>query len=215
VQENDEQSSGISPQYDPMRVLALTDGVFAIIMTILVLELHVPVVSTNEELKTWGVALSYKLLLYFASFLLAGVYWVGHRSLFSLVRRVNTGLLWINIIFLMIAALIPVGASLLGQYPRMPLALRAYGVLLFLLAAWRLVMYLYVTSRHDLLIRTVSPRVKKRVIAVMIFAPTLFLISTILSPYFPKFSLILYVITPPMFITMITLVNRTERAHTG
>ena len=112
MQENDEQSSGISPQYDPMRVLALTDGVFAIIMTILVLELHVPVVSTNEELKTWGVALSYKLLLYFASFLLAGVYWVGHRSLFSLVRRVNTGLLWINIIFLMIAALIPVGASL-------------------------------------------------------------------------------------------------------
>ena len=194
-----------------MRVLALTDGVFAIIMTILVLELHVPLISTNEELKTWGIALCYRLLLYFASFLLAGVYWVGHRSLFNLVRRVNTVLLWMNIIFLMIAALIPFGASLLGQYPRMPLALRAYGVLLFLLAAWRLFMYLYVTGRHELLIKPVPPAIRRRVIHIMIFAPALFLISTVVSPYFPTLSLALYMITPPMFIMMITLANRSER----
>ncbi len=191
-----------------MRVVALTDGVFAIIMTILVLELHVPVVSTNDELEAWGVTLSYRLLLYFASFLLAAVYWVGHRTLFSMIKRVNNTLLWLNIVFLMIAALIPFGASLLGQYPHMPMALRAYGVLLFLLAAWRLLMYLYVISQHHLIFKPVSRSVKNRVIPVMIFAPTLFLTATLTAPYFPKMALAFYVITPPIFITWITFANK-------
>ncbi len=102
---------------DPSRIQALTDGVFAIIMTLLVLELKVPAVQKGVELSRQLKGLGYHLLLYFASFLLAGVYWVGHRLIFSLVKHVNTTLVWLNIFFLMICSLIPFAAALLGNYP--------------------------------------------------------------------------------------------------
>ena len=193
---------------DPSRILALTDGVFAIIMTLLVLELKVPDVHRAAELSSHLKGLGYHLLLYFASFLLASVYWVGHRLIFSLVKYVNTTLIWLNIVFLMICSLIPFAAALLGNYPLETHSLFIYGVLLFLLAGWRLFMYVYVTHHHSLLYAAVPRIRRKRVTGVMIFAPVMFLLSLCIVPFFPKVALVLYCITPPMFVTAITLVNK-------
>ena len=193
---------------DPTRILALTDGVFAIIMTLLVLELKVPSVQKEVELSSHLLGLGYHLLLYFASFLLAGVYWVGHRLIFSLVKHVNTTLVWLNIFFLMICSLIPFAAALLGNYPFETYSLAIYGALLFLLAGFRLYMYLYVTHHHSLLYAPVPHIRRKRVIGVMIFAPVMFLLSLCIVPFFPKVALVLYCVTPPMFVTAITLVNK-------
>src|SRR5262245_35138335 len=123
---------------DPIRLVQLTDGVFSIIMTLLVLEIKVPGIEEGhgnlaEQLKNC----SYQLFLFGVSFLLAGVYWMSHRFLFSLVKKLNTVLLWLNIIFLMFCSLIPFGAALLGRFPHEPLALMSYGVLLAVLAGWR------------------------------------------------------------------------------
>lgn len=193
---------------DPSRTVALTDGVFAIIMTLLVLELKVPPVQKGVELGEKLNGLGYHLLLYFASFLLAGVYWVGHRLIFSLVKYVNTTLVWLNIFFLMICSLIPFGAALLGNYPFETYSLAIYGILLFLLAGWRLFMYVYVTQHHSLLYAPVPRIRRRRVIGVMIFAPVMFLLSFCIVPFFPRLALVLYCIIPPMFVTAITLVNK-------
>ncbi len=210
MKEGDENPPTHAIKGDVTRVLALTDGVFAILMTILVLELHVPIFSEDTLFNSDVSEVGYKLIFYFAAFLLAGVYWVGHRNLFSLIKRVNTTFIWLNIVFLMIAALIPFGASLLGEY-HYTLPLIAYGVLLFLLAAWRLLMYVYVTSHHKLMFRPVHPVKRKRVIAVMCVAPAFFLMSIFLAPFFHILSLTIYIITPPIFITLITLASKSPK----
>jgi TMEM175 potassium channel family protein len=75
--------------HDPARVLALTDGVFAIIITLLVLEIHVPELTQGQSLSEALGELRPSLVAFVVSFILAGLYWVGHRDLFALIRRTD------------------------------------------------------------------------------------------------------------------------------
>ena len=184
MKEDDENPPTHATKGDVTRVFALTDGVFAIVITILVLELHVPIFPEDTLFSSEVTEVGYKLPFYFASLLLAGVYWVGHRNLFSLVKQVDDTLIWLNIMFLMIAALIPFGVSLLGSYHH-TLPLVTCGVLLFLLAGWQLLMYLYVTSHQELIFNPIYPTQRKRVITYMSIAPVFFLISILCSAFFP------------------------------
>jgi uncharacterized membrane protein len=66
------------------------------------------------------------LVAFVISFVLAGMYWVGHRDLFALIRRTDRGLVWLNILYLLPLCLLPFGAGLLGRYDTEPVALRIY-----------------------------------------------------------------------------------------
>ena len=73
--------------YDPARVLALSDGVFAIIITLLMLEIHVPELAQGHSLNEALAEVRPSLTAFVISFTLAGMYWVAHRDLFALIRR--------------------------------------------------------------------------------------------------------------------------------
>jgi uncharacterized membrane protein len=130
--------------------------------------------------------------------------------IFSHVKQVDNTLIWLNILYLMICSLIPFGAALLGTYTFEPIALAAYGILLTMLASCRLLMYIYVTSHRELIYAPVPRLRRKKVLRVMIFAPIMFLLSLSITGIFPTAALILYAITPPVFVTAITLVNRSR-----
>ena len=91
---------------NPDRVVALTDGVFAIIVTILVLELKVPSNLNHDSLRAVLEELRPTVVAWVISFLIAGMYWVAHRDLFARVRFVNRDLVWLNLLFLLPASLI-------------------------------------------------------------------------------------------------------------
>ncbi len=205
----DQQEDSLSKHtlHKPMRINSLTDGVFAIIMTLLILEVKIPDVNTGGELKNQLWSTGFRLLIYAMSFLLAGVYWISHRVIFATVKKVNTTLIWLNIIYLMICSLIPFGAALLGRYPKDTTALSLYGILLALLAGWRLLLYYFVTSHPELLYAPVPGKRRRRVMSVMIFAPVMFLISICFVPFFPGLSLIIYAVTPVCFATAISIVS--------
>src|SRR5215207_5587653 len=103
-------------QHDPARVLALSDGVFAIIITLLVLEVHVPELTQGQSLAEALEELRPSLVAFVISFILAGIQWVGHRDLFGLIRRTDRGLVWLNTLYLLPLCLLPFGAGLLGRY---------------------------------------------------------------------------------------------------
>jgi hypothetical protein len=113
--------------HDPARVLALSNGVFAIIITLLVLDLHVPELTQGQSLNQALAELRPSLTAFVISFILAAMYWVGHRDLFALIRRTDCGLVWLNILFLLPLCLLPFGAGLLGRYDQEPVALRISG----------------------------------------------------------------------------------------
>jgi len=118
------------------RIEALSDGVFAIAMTLLVLELRVPVARViHSEKELWSTFLDLKveLLTYFLSFMTLGIFWVGHSVQFQYIARSDRNLFWINIFLLMIISLIPFTTSFLSRHIEFKLAIFIYWLNIFLL----------------------------------------------------------------------------------
>lgn len=102
------------------RLEAFSDGVLAIIITIMILELKQPVSDGWGDL--W--ALWPTLLAYLLSFFFIAIYWVNHHLIFHLADRINVGILWCNIVWLFVMSFIPFITAWVGSFPssRAPLA---------------------------------------------------------------------------------------------
>ncbi len=120
----------------PERLSTLADGVFAIVMTLLVLELSVPAVkgmANNADLLHKLGEMWPEFLIYALSFMILGVFWVIHHSVFSLVKMYDTTLVWLNIIFLMFVSLIPFSTALTGKNGFITVTAVIYGINMLLL----------------------------------------------------------------------------------
>jgi TMEM175 potassium channel family protein len=108
------------------RMEAFSDGVIAILITIMVLELGVPHGDRLEDLTPlWPVFLSYIL-----SFTNLGIYWNNHHHLLQAAHRVDGRVLWANLHLLFWLSLIPFGTAWMGENSFAPLPVAAYGVVL-------------------------------------------------------------------------------------
>jgi TMEM175 potassium channel family protein len=108
------------------RLEAFSDGVIAIIITIMVLELKVPLhADAATLLAQWPVFLSYAL-----SYLVVAIYWVNHHRLFHIVPRVNSVVLWSNNFLLFCMSLIPFATAYMGENQFKPFPTAVYAALL-------------------------------------------------------------------------------------
>jgi uncharacterized membrane protein len=126
------------------RLEAFSDGVIAIIITIMVLELKVPHGVTIESLlPLWPVVLSYIL-----SFVFVGIYWNNHHHLFQAVHEVHGGILWANLHLLFWLSLIPFTSGWMGEnhFATAPVAL--YGANLFVCAIAYTILTRSLTRHH-------------------------------------------------------------------
>jgi uncharacterized membrane protein len=113
------------------RTEALADGIFATVMTILVLALVVPTITgmnTAATLQSDLYNLFPDLFAYVITFIFLGVLWIGHQSTLSHITHFDLRILWFNILLLMGVGLIPFTTALLGRYPTQPVAVIAYGI---------------------------------------------------------------------------------------
>lgn len=136
------------------RLERLTDGVFAIVMTVLVLEITIPHLSPTEisvELPKQLINLIPMILSYMTSFIILGFFWIGHDDQFHYIRRVNRTLLGISIFYLMFIALIPFSTSLLGEYGNQQISVLIYGMNLIICSFWNYVHWWYATKNHRLI----------------------------------------------------------------
>ena len=109
------------------RLEAFSDGVIAIIITIMVLELRAPHEPTLSALgPLWPVIISYVM-----SFVYLGIYWNNHHHMLHLTRRVTGGILWANLHLLFWLTLIPFATAWMGENHFAPLPTAFYGVVLF------------------------------------------------------------------------------------
>ena len=112
------------------RLEAFSDGVIAIIITIMVLELRPPDGTRVEDLLPLGPT----LLSYVLSFALLGEYWSNHHHLLQAARTVDGRVLWANLHLLFWLSLFPFGTAWMGQHDFAPIPVAAYGVLMLLAA---------------------------------------------------------------------------------
>jgi uncharacterized membrane protein len=127
------------------RLEAFSDGVIAIIITIMVLELKAPHDTSLHEL----IKLSPVFLSYMLSFLVVAIMWVNHHHLLHTAMKVDGSLLWANNNLLFWMSLIPFVTAFLGENPKAPLAVAIYGVVLTA-AATSFTLLRYVVSQHHL-----------------------------------------------------------------
>jgi uncharacterized membrane protein len=115
------------------RLVAFSDGVIAVIITIMVLELKAPHDASLAALRE----IIPVFLIYVLSFIYVGIYWNNHHHFFALVRRVHGGVLWANLHLLFWLSLVPFATSWVGEHDMAPVPTALYGVSLLMPAiAW-------------------------------------------------------------------------------
>jgi uncharacterized membrane protein len=120
--------SGDDPtrQYSTDRTEGISDGVFAVSLTLLILDVKPPEGGAGELLH--GLALIAPRLGTFAlSFAIVAYYWLVHHLIFASMRGVKIGVIWANSLFLFTIAVLPFSTAVLGRYPLAPAALVIYG----------------------------------------------------------------------------------------
>jgi uncharacterized membrane protein len=134
---------GSSKELD--RLIFFSDAVFAIVMTLLILDIRVPDVAPREVpglvFDLWPKILSYVL-----SFLVIGLYWIGHHQTFRYVRSYDRTLLWLNLVFLLSISFIPFPTALLGEYGELRFSVIFYAASLGVARLLLALMWWYVVS---------------------------------------------------------------------
>ena len=180
------------------RLEAFSDGVFAIVITLLILNVHL---DRQHELTLDALRqLLPDVMAFVLSFVIVGVYWVAHHNMLHLIRAVDRQLLWLNLVLLLVIVFIPFPASLLGQHLGNPLAVALYGVNLMAVNALGTALWIYAGSRPGLMVDAVSPAAA-RFIARLHSAPiAVYAVAALVAPWFVPASIALFAAVPAFFI---------------
>jgi uncharacterized membrane protein len=158
------------------RIGALSDGLFAIAMTLIVLEIHVPAstgITTESDLWTNLIPLGARFLTYLLSFMTLGIFWNGQQTQLSYLTRGNRDLSWLSLLFLAIVALFPFTTSLLAEFFQFRLALGLYWLNILLGGLALLAIWMYV-ERAGLVREDVGPEVGKAIRRRIVIAQVLY-----------------------------------------
>ena len=169
------------------RLAGISDGIFSVGMTLLVLGLSVPAISsirTDGDLWHALLTLGPNLLVYTMSFMTLGIFWVGQSSQLSQLTRSNRNFAWLELAFLFAVTLVPFSTALLARFPTLRLALVEYwlnivllGMMLLIAAEYGLRAHLFKEAERDELVRLIRGRIW--------IAQSLYAFATALSLVFP------------------------------
>jgi uncharacterized membrane protein len=171
-----------------IRIEFFSDAVFAIAITLLILEIKVPMMQGADASINLGTTLLELYPSYFGyvfSFLMIGIYWANHYRMFKLYRRSDDVFLLLNIFFLMCVAFLPFPTAVLAEYlthpeQRQP-AITFYTFGLFLPALAWLLMWLYASGKHRLVDAHLADQFIKRQTAKFVMTNALYLSAILLS----------------------------------
>jgi uncharacterized membrane protein len=135
------------------RVLAFSDGLFAIAMTLLVVAIAVPTLTDTASVHELAEALNDRtseFVSFFISFAVIGRYWVAHHQFIGRLRTMDGGLIALNLVYLAFIAFLPFPTDLLGTYFENPLSVAIYAVNVAIVSGLEVVLFRH-AYRHGLL----------------------------------------------------------------
>ena len=174
------------------RLEAFSDGVFAIVITLLILDIRFPEVEYSQFKETL-VSLLPRILAYVMSFIIIGLYWVIHHNSMHAMRKTDRGFLWLNILLLLCVSFIPFPTSLLGRYPFQAGPIIIYGITLITCNAVGYAMLLYVHYRPHLAASEFSSKYLRRHTPVYAVVNGSYLGAILLAHSFPFLSYLIYI----------------------
>ena len=181
------------------RVEAFSDGVFSIILTLLVLELRVPHIAEHSGLSQYAAAMAPllpKVVSFVLTFIIICIHWVSHHYFFRHLRHTPLGMVWLNNLYLLWLCFMPFPTAMLGDHPTDQFPILLYGVNQ-LLATLTFCAFRSYASRHKLFVDTASAKSmgpRQSIPAIVIF--TLLILFAFVNVYV---SLICFFIVPLLY----------------
>jgi uncharacterized membrane protein len=164
------------------RLAALSDGIFAVSMTLLVLDLRLPVAeAVHSEHDLWHVlvVLVPEIIVYLMSFMTLGIFWVGQQTQLDHLARSERGLTWIHLWFLFAVTLMPFSTRLLGEFPELRVALLVYWGNILLLGSGLYISWMC-ALRSGLVQPDLDPRIPHAIQRRIVIAQTLYALGAAL-----------------------------------
>jgi len=177
--------------YQLDRISFFSDGVFAIAITLLVIEFKVPVIEHATDGLLWSslAHMGWKLLGFVISFFIVGYYWSVHHRIFGYVNDYTSRLIWLNLLFLFSVVLLPFSSGLLGEYSSeldLHIPYGIYVLNIVLTAIMNVVLWLYISNpQKKLLTHEISPERIRLGLYFTFVVPSMFLLSFLMSLKFP------------------------------
>lgn len=167
------------------RLVMLSDGIFAIATTLLVLDIQVPNNLNSAQLSnTLAGDFLGKTIFYVITFFVISTYWIGHRRTMSVLRHIDSRFIWLNLLFLAFIAFFPVSSNLVGTYGDNISVVLIYTFVLSGCGFSALFLWLYATGRHRLVDAHLDQQAINFQTLYTLIAPTFFLASLVLLPFF-------------------------------
>lgn len=180
------------------RMEAFSDGVFAIAITILVLEIKIPIVSSEKLVESF-ILQTPKILSYVLTFFIIGMYWIAHHQMVHVFNKINRSVLWLNVINLMFVCFLPYPTGLLGGYPFEKFPVLIYAISLSLVNISGTILWLYATSKKELESK-INKRSRNYVAIIHSLPVLLYIISILVSNISLYLSYAIFIIVPLFFI---------------
>jgi uncharacterized membrane protein len=167
------------------RLEAFSDGVMAIIITIMILEIKAPDGSSWEDLKP----LLNKFTAYILSFIYVGIYWNNHHHLWQAVAKVNGKILWANLHLLFWLSLFPFSTAWMGEHYTSPIPVAVYGFILFMASVAWYILALFVIKEEgkESKVAQAYQRDTKTKMSMLIYG-----VATLTALYKPVVSIVIY-----------------------
>lgn len=202
---------------DPVRILkvsrleGLVDGIFAIAMTILVLDLRLPPgLAFNGLLTVLIHDVLFKLIVYIGSFIILGTLWVAMNFQWGLLDRINRPYLWTNIFYLMVVCVVPFSASLVGEYPNSPASISFYAINLMVASLSQF--FIFQCAHHYHLNREVLTPALRFAVMRRIFVAPIFYVGSLFAAHW-NVHFAFFLLIAPTIIYMIP--GRVDRFDAG
>ena len=186
------------------RIEALSDGIFAIAMTLLILDVKIPKIAeaslTPGFLPHVLLGLWPKFLTFAVSFVILGLFWIAHHGYSHFLTKTDRYFLWINLLFLMVVVFVPFSTNFLGDYPQHRASAMLYGCNIMMLGVMLHWQWEYATTKFRLVGSHMEPqfvRQGKMRIRMGILAN---FVAVLLALVNPLISLALYILFPFVYI---------------
>lgn len=202
--EKSEKISAIdSGEVSTGRLETLVDAVFAIAMTILVLDIHVPDLVFNISPTALFVSLAplgSRIISFAVSFIILGMFWVAHHTEFRYIKKLDNTLIWQNMFYLLFVSLLPFTAALLGRYPQNQTAVVVYALHLMVMVLIQYFIWRHASHKKNLVVENLDPRVSILANRVGFVGIGAYALAIVLSFVNVNIALAIYILVPLPYI---------------
>lgn len=181
------------------RLEAFSDGVFAIVITLLFLNLKVPEMNNTED---WRELLNElysalpKFMSIILSFIFVAIFWVAHHQFFHTLRETTRALLWLNLIFLFLVCFVPFPAAVMTEFPNNKTAVVLFGATVLLTGVMLVALRWYAWMKHKEITSITDDYQVKKALHRSVLITVFNAVGLIVSFFNPAAAIVIYLFTP-------------------